>query len=134
MRGSDRAAEAVAFYRAAELYRLVVDLQTGAIGDEAALRAKLGDALSNAGRGAEAATHFLAAADRLAESPVDRLADRWPGQPHAEEGAAMGLGETSAGGEGRGRFRRRRKSTRVGRRRQDHPESARWRTLGRSCR
>ncbi|HLA84578.1 MAG: hypothetical protein A2V98_20380 [Planctomycetes bacterium RBG_16_64_12] len=85
MRGSDRAAEAIAFYRAAELYRFVLDLQTGAIGDEAALRAKLGDALSNAGRGAEAATHFLAAADRLAESPVDRLADRWPGQPHAEE-------------------------------------------------
>jgi len=63
-----------------------------------------------------------------------KVGGRAQGQLGWSSSVALRLGGNSACGDGRGRFRRRRKSTRVGRRRQDHPESARWRTLGRSCR
>ncbi len=62
-RAADQAAEALAFDRAAELYRRSIVLRPPT-GDEArALRAKLGDALANAGRGPEAAEQYLAAAE-----------------------------------------------------------------------
>ena len=59
-----KAADALAFDRAARLYRVALELGTA---DEVAaqkLRVGLGDALANAGRGAEAARAYLAAADR----------------------------------------------------------------------
>ena len=55
------AAEALAFDRAADLYRLAVELRPDQEGNRR-LRGKLADALANAGRGHEAAGQYLAAA------------------------------------------------------------------------
>jgi serine/threonine protein kinase/tetratricopeptide (TPR) repeat protein/energy-coupling factor transporter ATP-binding protein EcfA2 len=66
-----QAAEALAFDRAARLYQLALDLKPREGDDGAHLRAKLGDALANAGRGAEAAAAYLAAADAL--NPAEAL-------------------------------------------------------------
>jgi hypothetical protein len=58
-RAADRAADALAFDRAATLYGIALELASP---DEVrALRVKLGDALVNAGRGFESATAYLAA-------------------------------------------------------------------------
>ena len=59
---ADRAAESLAFQHAARLYRYA--LKHGAGGGESGqgLRSKLGDALANVGRGAEAAEEYLEAA------------------------------------------------------------------------
>ena len=57
-----QASEALAFDRAARLYRLALELEVHTSGQQRHLRAKLADALTNAGRGAEAATAYLAAA------------------------------------------------------------------------
>jgi serine/threonine protein kinase/tetratricopeptide (TPR) repeat protein len=59
-RGAARAAEALAFDRAARLFRLALELDPE--GQPHAMRVALGDALGNAGRGAEAAEAYLAAA------------------------------------------------------------------------
>lgn len=57
-----RAAETLAFDRAAKLYQLALELQTPWGDQERQLRTKLGDALANAGRGAESARAYLTAA------------------------------------------------------------------------
>jgi serine/threonine protein kinase/tetratricopeptide (TPR) repeat protein len=62
MAAAARAAEGLAFYRAAHLYRLTLQIGRFDKNDEQLLRIKLGDALANAGRGAEAAEVYLAAA------------------------------------------------------------------------
>jgi hypothetical protein len=54
---ADHAAAAVAFDRAARLYRRALDL---GFGDADAIRRRLGEVLSNAGRGSDAAEMFLA--------------------------------------------------------------------------
>ena len=70
--GADRAADALAFERAAVLYRRAIDL--AASGENVdTLRIKLGGALVNAGRGAEAATVYLEAAVNLPTSSALEL-------------------------------------------------------------
>ena len=68
-RAADQAAEALAFDRAAGLYRRARELQPDASpsGTIHRLNARLGDALANAGRGAEAAAAYLAA---VPDAPV----------------------------------------------------------------
>jgi hypothetical protein len=60
---ADQAASALAFDRAARLYRRSLDLATPGAAATGDLRRKLGDALANAGRGLEAAQVYQAAAD-----------------------------------------------------------------------
>jgi hypothetical protein len=56
-----KAAKALAFDRAATLYRFALQLGASAPTDRAKLEVQLGDALANAGRGAEAAEAYLSA-------------------------------------------------------------------------
>jgi len=59
---ADKAASALAFDRAARLYRLAIELDCHPPATQRRLGKKLGDALSNGGRGAEAAGVYLQAA------------------------------------------------------------------------
>ncbi len=58
---AETAAKALAFERAAALFRLAVELEPDDNPDRGLLRSQLGDALVNSGRGVEAAEAFLAA-------------------------------------------------------------------------
>jgi hypothetical protein len=61
--GGDQAAETLAFDHAARLYGLALDLGTWPVAEAAAMHARRGDALANAGRGPEAAVTYLRAAE-----------------------------------------------------------------------
>jgi tetratricopeptide (TPR) repeat protein len=68
---AERATKALAFERAAQLYRQTLLLRAPGSPDAPALQVKLGDALAQTGRGAEAARAYLAAAER--STPADAL-------------------------------------------------------------
>ena len=61
---ADKAAEALAFDRAAELYRIAIEYLPEETSRARGLPVKLGDALANAGHGARAAEEYLAAAQQ----------------------------------------------------------------------
>ena len=60
---ADRAAGALAFEQAAKLYKWALELRAHAPAQTSSLRKRLGDALANAGRGADAARAYLRAAE-----------------------------------------------------------------------
>ncbi len=66
-RAARRWTDALAFGRAAALYRLALELRTPDHPDVGALAVGLANALANAGRGAEAANAYLQAASKLPE-------------------------------------------------------------------
>ncbi len=68
VRAADRAAEALAFSREAQLLRLAIELCPGDRETLRALQTRRGHALSNAGRGREASTAFLEAAEGAASA------------------------------------------------------------------
>ena len=89
-----RASEALAFDRAARLYRLAIDL--GAAEHRAGqreLQIRLGDALANAGRGGEAARAYLAAAEGAPSADAlelrRRAADQLFRSGHLDEGILL---------------------------------------------
>src|SRR5258707_9696239 len=66
-----QAATALAFDRAARLYRRALESKPRSNAEARALRTQLGHALANAGRGAEAAEAYTAAAEDA--NPADKL-------------------------------------------------------------
>jgi eukaryotic-like serine/threonine-protein kinase len=87
-----RASEALAFDRAARLYRLALDLRSGDAGWAKQLEARLGDALANAGRGADSAEAYLRAASAPASEAAQalelrrRAAEQYLRSGHVDEG------------------------------------------------
>lgn len=74
---ADRAAEALAFEQAAKLYQQALQLRQHPPALTSSLRKRLGDALANAGRGADAARAYLRAAEFATgaiELDLERLA------------------------------------------------------------
>ena len=88
-----RAAEALAFDRAARLYRLALELQPGEASGRWSLQVRLGDALANAGRGADAAREYLAAVPTadVTERPElqRRAAEQFLRSGYIDEGIAV---------------------------------------------
>lgn len=87
---ADQASDALAFERAARLYRRALDLDPG---EGPALSVKCGDALANAGESAEAAAVFAAAAALCAPAAAQdlrrRAAEHYLRSGHIDEGLAL---------------------------------------------
>ena len=73
---AEQAVTAFAFDRAARLYKLALELRPQELIQGQRLRVKLGDALSNAGRGVEAAHAYLAAVEHANETESIELQRR----------------------------------------------------------
>jgi serine/threonine protein kinase len=73
---AEQAVRALAFDRAAKLLRETIALRDLDLTEERRLRVKLADALANAGRGAESAREYLAAAEGLEGDEAFRLQER----------------------------------------------------------
>ncbi|MGK4009163.1 AAA family ATPase [Sorangium sp. So ce1036] len=76
VRAGEQAEAAFAFDHAARLYRMAIDLHLGTGAERRLVLAKLGDALSSAGRGAKAAEAYMAASDGAPEAEAIDLGRR----------------------------------------------------------
>lgn len=87
---AEAAARAFAFDRAAEFYRRALEYDPGDRPHERALQTRLGEMLTNAGRGAQAAPAFMAAASGLEGYEALRLqrhaAEQWLASGRIDEG------------------------------------------------
>jgi hypothetical protein len=90
---AEQAAQTLAFDRAGQLYRLALQWQAPSEQQARQLRTRLGKALVDAGRGAEAAQEYLTAAEGAAEAEALRLrreaALRLLSSGHIEDGLAV---------------------------------------------
>ncbi|HYK42687.1 MAG TPA: AAA family ATPase, partial [Thermoanaerobaculia bacterium] len=91
---ADRASRALAFDRAAKLYRLAIDLGAGERPEgDRELRVRLGDALANAGRGGDAARAYLSASGGAPSADAlelqRRAADQLLRSGHLDEGIPL---------------------------------------------
>jgi tRNA A-37 threonylcarbamoyl transferase component Bud32 len=77
---ADQAMDTLAFARAAQLYRMVLELGAPTGADATAIKTRLGDALTNAGRGAEAARAYIDATAGAPEPVALELQSRAAGQ------------------------------------------------------
>jgi tetratricopeptide (TPR) repeat protein len=96
------AADALAFDRAAKLYRLALSIRPEGDPERSSLLVPLGDALANAGRGAEASREYLLAAREKPDSEARELRRRAAMQllisGHVDEGLSLLRGVLEASG------------------------------------